>query len=331
MISPEAGIPLPGRRHEETCRCPATAGVWGDQERWVREEEVAMPYYVTDDHVHLYYEVRGKGRPVVLVHGLTANRRHFRKQTPELAGEFQVITLDLRGHGDSEVPEHGLTLPRLARDLRELTEYLELTDLSMVGWSLGAHVIFEYVKQYSCRGIAKVAVIDMAPRLLRAPDWPWGLPGVFSRKTGDFGPEDNLVMLGAMLGDWEAYSRIVAQRILNKSLFNDRMEFNDRGDFKGKADLPWLYAEARRNTPHVIIALWISLSLQDYRSVLKEITAPCLLAYGMESNYYPPENYAFMAEAMPRARTVPFAGCGHALHIQDPERFNRELIEFLRE
>jgi len=100
MISPEAGIPLPGRRHEETCRCPATAGVWGDQERWVREEEVAMPYYVTDDHVRLYYEVRGKGRPVVLVHGLTANRRHFRKQTPELAGECQVITMDLRGHGD---------------------------------------------------------------------------------------------------------------------------------------------------------------------------------------------------------------------------------------
>ena len=120
-----------------------------------------MPYYVTDDHVRLYYEVRGKGRPVVLVHGLTANRRHFRKQTPELSGEFQVVTLDLRGHGDSEAPEHGLTLPRLARDLRELMEYLELKDLSVVGWSLGAHVIFEYVKQYSCRGIAKVAVIDM--------------------------------------------------------------------------------------------------------------------------------------------------------------------------
>ncbi len=290
-----------------------------------------MPYYVTDDHVRLYYEVRGKGKPVLLIHGLTANHRHFQKQVPELAKQFQVITLDLRGHGDSEAPEHGLTLPRLARDLKEVVDYLDLNGFSLVGWSMGAHVIFEYVKQFSCQGIDKIAVIDMAPRLLKAPDWPWGLPGVISRKTGDFGPEDNLIMLGAMLGDWEAYSRIVVQRIMNRSLFNEKMEFNDEADFQGKADLPWLYAEARKNTPHVIVACWISMSLQDYRPVLKDITAPCLLAYGCESNYYPPENYAYMQEVIPRARVAPFPGCGHALHIQDHESFNRELISFLTE
>jgi pimeloyl-ACP methyl ester carboxylesterase len=109
------------------------------------------------------------------------------------------------------------------------------------------------------------------------------------------------------------------------------MEFDARADFKGREDMPWLYAEARRNTPHVIVALWISLTLQDYRPVLKEITAPCLLTYGLESNYYPPENYAYLQETLPRARTVPFAGCGHALHIQDPEPFNRELLAFLKE
>lgn len=290
-----------------------------------------MPYYVTDDHVRLYYEVRGKGKPVVLLHGLTAGRRHFRKQIPVLAEHFQVVGVDLRGHGDSEAPEHGLTLPRLARDLRELVGYLELADVSLMGWSLGAHVIFEYVKQFSCRGIEKIAVIDMAPRLLKAPDWAWGLPGVLSGKPGDFGPDDNMIILGAMLGDWEAYSRVVVQRIMNKSLFNEKMEFDARADFKGREDMPWLYAEARRNTPHVIVALWISLTLQDYRPVLKEITAPCLLTYGLESNYYPPENYAYLQETLPRARTVPFAGCGHALHIQDPEPFNRELLAFLKE
>jgi non-heme chloroperoxidase len=290
-----------------------------------------MPTYVTDDHVRLYYEVRGKGRPVLLIHGLTANHRHFKKQTPELAAHFQVITVDLRGHGDSEAPEHGLTLPRLAQDVKELMDYLDVGPFSAVGWSMGTHVIFEYVKQFSCCDLERICIIDMAPRLLAGDGWSFGLPGLKTGQTGAFDHEDNLKMLTAMLGDWDVYSRIIAQRILNKSLFNAKMAFNVQGDFPGKADLPWLYEEARHNTPHVIVALWISMSGQDYRTVLPEITAPCLITYGVESNYYPPENYAYMQSVIPSARVVPFDNCGHALHIQDPVKFNRELIAFLKD
>jgi pimeloyl-ACP methyl ester carboxylesterase len=164
---------------------------------------------------------------------------------------------------------------------------------------------------------------------MKSADWGYGLPGLFSRKMGDFGHEDNLFLLGAMLEDWERYSRIVAERILNKSLFKENLEFDRLADFKGKEDLPWLYEEARRNAPHVVVALWISMSLQDYRPVLKDILTPCLITYGLDSNYYPPENYAYMASQMPHAEVVPFEDCGHALHIQDPEKFNRLVIDFL--
>lgn len=289
-----------------------------------------MPFYVTTDHVRLYYEVRGAGRPVILIHGLTANHRHFKKQIPELAKSFRVVTFDLRGHGDSEAPEHGLTLKRLAQDLHELIDYLELGKVSIVGWSMGTHVIFEYIRSFSCGNLEKIVVIDMAPRLMKAPDWTCGLPGVFSRKTGDFGHEDNLFMLAAMLENWEGYSRVVAQRIMNKSLYNEKMEFDGAADFKGREDLPWLHEEAMRNVPHAIIAFWISMMTQDYRSLLPEITVPCLLTYGLESNYYPPENYTYMENVMRDARAVPFEGCGHALHIQDPEKFNRIATDFLR-
>jgi non-heme chloroperoxidase len=197
-----------------------------------------MPFYMTDDHVHLYYEIRGKGKPVLLIHGLMANHRHFKKQTSELARHFQVITLDLRGHGDSAAPEHGLTLKRLARDLKEFLDYLEITAVSLVGWSMGTHVIFEYIRNYSCQGIEKIIIIDMAPRLLKAEDWQFGLSGIRSRKPGDFGPEDNLIMLAAMLGDWEAYSRVVAQRIMNKSLFNERNGIQRRCGFYGQGRPP---------------------------------------------------------------------------------------------
>lgn len=290
-----------------------------------------MPYFTTDDGVRLYYSISGAGRPLVLVHGLTASSLFFQKQIPSFSEHFQVIAVDLRGHGKSETRSDHLTLNRLAADLKQLLEIRHLPRVYMVGWSMGAHVIFEFIRNYTCAVIDKIIVIEMAPKLTKTGDWPYGLPGVFSRKPGDFGHEDNLYLLSVMLNEWEAYSTIVAERILNKSLYNEKMEFNAAADFKGKDDLPWLYEETKKNKACIIAALWIAMATQDYRPVLKNITAPCLLAYGAESNYYPPENYSFMQEQIPRARIVEFKGCGHALHIQDPELFNQTAIKFLQE
>ena len=288
-----------------------------------------MPFFITDDRIRIFYKISGQGKPVVLIHGLTASHLFFQKQIPALEKNFQVIALDLRGHGASEASSDSLTLPRLAKDLKQLMEHLKTLKTSLIGWSMGAHVIFEYIKQYSCNDIEKIVIIDMAPKLLKSADWHFGLPGIFSRKQGDFGHEDNLYLLSAMLDDWEAYSRVVAQRLLNKSLYNEKMEFSATADFKGKDDLPWLYEEAGKNKAWVIAAFWIAMAIQDYRPVLKNIETPCLLTYGTESNYYPPENYQYMQELLPDARIVAFEGCGHALHLQDPALFNATVNDFL--
>ncbi len=289
-----------------------------------------MPFFHADDGTRLYYESTGKGMPVILIHGLTASHKHFKKQIPELARHFHVIACDLRAHGQSEALDQGLTMKRLAADLKNLISHLELCEMALVGWSMGAHVIFEYIKNYSCMGIDRIAIIDMAPKLMKSNDWRCGLPGLISRRTGDFGHEDNLLLLAAMLENWENYSRIVVERIMNKSLLNNQMKFDSTVDFKGKEDLPWLYQEAKKNRATVIAAYWISLCTQDYRPMLGNITVPTLLAYGMESNYYPPENYEYLKSHIQGSIVVPFAGCGHALHLQDPEYFNRVIIEFLK-
>lgn len=290
-----------------------------------------MPYYTTDDGVSLYYSICGTGKPVVLLHGLTASSLFFQKQIPEFSRHFQVITPDLRGHGKSSTRDDHLTMARLAADLKQLLETLHIDKASLAGWSMGAHVIFEFIKNYTCAAIDKMIIIDMAPRLMKNNDWSYGLPGICSRKPGDFGHEDNLYLLSVMLNDWEAYSKVVARRILNKSLYNEKMEFNADADFKGKDDLPWLDREAKQNKAWVIAAFWIAMATQDYRPVLKDITVPCLMTYGDESNYYPPENYSYMREQIPLSRVVEFKGCGHALHIQAPELFNRTVIQFLQE
>ena len=288
-----------------------------------------MAFFTADDGVRLHYETGGNGKPVVLIHGLTASSLFFRKQIPELSRHFSVMAPDLRGHGQSECGSDHLTLARLAEDLKQLLAELRISKASLVGWSMGAHVIFEYVRNYSCASIDKIVIIDMSPKLMKSADWSYGMAGIFSRKPGDFGHEDNLFLLSVMLRDWETYSRVVAQRILNRSLYNEKMEFDADADFKGKSDLPWLYEQAKKNNACVIAAFWIAMMTQDYRPVLKDLVVPCLLAYGTESNYYPPGNYDYMQKQIPDARVVPFEGCGHALHLQDPNAFNRTLLDFL--
>ena len=290
-----------------------------------------MPFFVTEDHVKLYYEDRGMGKPVILIHGLTASRRHFRKQIPVLSRNYRVIACDLRGHGDSDRPKDGLTLPRLAKDISELIAYLDLQDVTLVGWSLGGHVIFEYVKQFQCRNLHKIAIIDMAPKLMKADDWTCGLRGI-SGKFGDFTHEDNLLLMSLMSGNWEQYSALLVPRLFNRSHVEPGVNIFIDAYFPWKGDLAWLYEEAKRNAPHVILFLWISMMMQDYRPQLAEITVPCLLAWGRESNYYGEDTYAWMQAALvrsPEVSVVPFDGCGHALHIQDPERFNRTLISLI--
>jgi pimeloyl-ACP methyl ester carboxylesterase len=290
-----------------------------------------VPFFITEDHVKLYYEDRGKGRPVILIHGLTASRRHFRKQVPVLSREYRVIACDLRGHGDSDRPKDGLTLPRLAKDLSELIAYLDLKDVTLVGWSLGGHVIFEYVKQFQCQNLHKIAIIDMAPKLMKADDWTYGLRGI-SGNYGDFTHQDNLLLMSVMSDNWEQYSAMLIPRLFNRSHVEPGVNIFIDPYFPWKDDLAWLYEEARRNTPHVILFLWISMMMQDYRPQLGEITVPFLLVWGRESNYYGEDNYTYMKAALvrsPDVSVVPFDGCGHALHIQDPERFNRALMSFI--
>lgn len=290
-----------------------------------------MPFFITEDHVKLCYEDRGQGKPVLLIHGLTAGRGHFRKQIPELSRRYRVIACDLRGHGDSDRPKDGLTLPRLAKDISDLMAYLDLQDVTLVGWSLGAHVIFEYVRQFQCRNLHKIAIIDMAPKVMKADDWPCGLRGV-SGRFGDFSHEDNLLVMSVMSANWEQYSAMLVPRLFNRSHVLPGVNVFTAPDFPWKDDLGWLYEEAKRNAPHVILFLWISLVMQDYRPQLAEIDVPCLVAWGRESNYYGEDNYTYMKAALvrsPEVSVVPFDGCGHALHIQDPERFNRILIDFI--
>ena len=95
-----------------------------------------MAYIETPDGVPLYYEDRGNGEAILLIHAWTMNAEYWwQKNMPKLAESHRVIAVDLRGHGLSGKTDEGHKLAQYARDVRHLCEALDLAGATLVGSS----------------------------------------------------------------------------------------------------------------------------------------------------------------------------------------------------
>ena len=126
---------------------------------------IASKYFRTNDGVRLHYLEAGAGKPLVLIHGLSQTAEQFKFQIEGLADRYRVIALDLRGHGESEKPNFGLKIHRLAEDLREALVAANADDVTLLGHSMGCSVIWAYWKLFGAGRLGKTILTD-EPRML---------------------------------------------------------------------------------------------------------------------------------------------------------------------
>ncbi|WP_125151990.1 alpha/beta fold hydrolase [Clostridium rectalis] len=269
-----------------------------------------MAYFLTDDNMKIFYEVKGQGKPIVFIHGWTCNHMFFKKQVEELSKHYQVITYDLRGHGFSERPENGLTMERMAKDLRNLIEFLNLEEVTVAGWSMGTTIILEYVRQFSCDKLGKICFIDMTPKVVAEGDWHRGL-------FGDFSYKDNLNHIANAASDWPKLIESFVPSLFATS--GCRIE----------EDIKWVYEQVRKNTPHVVVDCWVSMSKQDYREELKKITVPCLITRGEESAFCTKDTCEYMNKKINKSKWIDYSKCGHILFMEEAKKFNKDILEFV--
>src|SRR5687767_1257363 len=136
--------------------------------------EDRLQHFTTSDGARIAWEEAGRGRPLLLLHGLMANRSFFREQWP-LAADFRLIAIDLRGHGESRGGGDAPTIARLAGDVAELADHLDLEDAIGLGWSLGATIIWHLLTGPAAHRFAAAVVVDMTPRVLNDGAWSLGL------------------------------------------------------------------------------------------------------------------------------------------------------------
>jgi pimeloyl-ACP methyl ester carboxylesterase len=267
-----------------------------------------LPTFRTTDDVTLSYTDAGRGRPVVLVHGYAAPAAAWALTIDALVeAGYRAIGFDRRAHGDSETPAHGQRMARHGRDIGELVEHLNLTDVTLIGASMGGNAIWAYVDQFGPQAVRAVVIGDQTPKMLNTPGWPYGFYGydssnaatMFARGVPETGR-------GRSVDPSAPGVLRLVQRLGGPPAFRDP---------GAPETLPLLNDHA----------------LQDWRDVVRRIPRPVLMIAARDSQFWPCEHAEAAVAENPQARAVVVERSGHAISFDQPDRFNELVLEFLRE
>lgn len=256
--------------------------------------------------VTLAVEDAGSGRPVVFVHGYSQSRLCWRNQfESDLADDFRLVALDIRGHGESDKPHDAYGDSELwAEDVRSVLTELELDDVVLVGWSYGGLVVLDYIEAF---GTDRVAGINL-------------VGGV-----SEIGTETGTARLGSeyidLIEGFVSTDAEVSVRTLRK--FVDLCVYGELSP----ADRYYMLGYNVVVPPHVRDALRDRTVRHD--SDLAALDVPVLLTHGEADAVVVPAAAREYAELIDDAALSMFPETGHSPFWERPERFHRELRDFV--
>jgi pimeloyl-ACP methyl ester carboxylesterase len=272
-----------------------------------------MPFIDAPDGTPLYYTDWGAGRPVILIHGWPLNADMWEYQAPFLAQNgFRVIAYDRRGFGRSGKPWSGYTYDSLADDLAAIIDTLDLRDAALVGFSMGGGEVARYLARHGAGRISHAALVSaVTPFLLQTGDNPDGVPqAVF---------DDFIAQLKA---DRPHFLTGFGKTFFGAGLLTSPVS---------SEILPWAANLALQASPRATTACVTAFSGTDFRLDMAAFTMKTLIVHG-DADQTVPLHVAGAAAAklVPHADFKTYPGAPHAMIITDKDRFNADLLAFLR-
>ena len=134
-----------------------------------------MPYLAASDSANLYYEETGEGKPLLFVHGWSLSSQIWLQQKEYFCIRYRCISFDLRGHGRSMPSSSGYGIDLLATDVALFIDRLCLSEVTLLGWSLGALVALAAYPAVRER-LASLVLVSGTSKYCSSTDYPYGLP-----------------------------------------------------------------------------------------------------------------------------------------------------------
>lgn len=264
--------------------------------------------------LQLYVEETGSpaGRPILFIHGFSQCRLSWGKQmASDLADDFRLVAMDIRGHGLSEKPRDVYGDSQLwADDVQAVISTLNLDRPVLSGWSYGGVIICDYLRFYGEDRIAGINLVGAVTKL----------------GTPDANPHEAFALLGSGFLELAPgfFSNDVEESV-------STMEAVLRLCMYEELRPEELYFCLGYNLivpPYVRQGLFSRALTND--DLLPRLHKPVLITHGQNDEIVRPAAAEQHAAAIPHAQKSIYPNVGHAPFFEDTERFNRELRDFTR-
>lgn len=254
--------------------------------------------------ISIAYHDRGSGFPLVFLHAFPLNRTMWVEQEQALSSRCRVITIDLRGHGESDAPLWRYTLDQAVDDVIGLLDHLSIRQTVFVGLSMGGYILFALYRRYADR----VRGLVLANTRAQA-DTVEGKEGRFQMaqtayKNGPSAIAD--LMIPKLLSPATIQTKPdLVGRV--RAMIEGNQISGIAGDLMAMAERP------------------------DSISLLNQITCPTQIIVGELDLPTPPSDAKLMAERIPGARLTILPKAGHLSNLEQPDQFNETIRTFVSE
>lgn len=249
----------------------------------------------------LHTEITGQGQAIVLIHGLFGSYENLGVIARALAGQWQVVNLDMRNHGRSDRHD-SMSYALMAEDVKDTLDHLGLDQVILLGHSMGGKIAMEFALRYPDR-VNKLILADISPvqnrprhlEILSALDGV-DLNNLQSRQQADQQLALSITETGV-------------RQFLLKSLYKEDDHFRWRFNIKALiANYQQLLEAPPSKGPY---------------------TGPVLFIKGAESDYLLPEHQSLIQQLFPHSKAKVIMGTGHWLHAEKPVAFAKIVTDFL--
>jgi non-heme chloroperoxidase len=259
-----------------------------------------------------YIDTKGTGNAVVLIHGWPLNKKSWAVNIASLmANGYRVIAYDRRGFGESDMPEQGYDYDTLADDLNRLLTELDVTNVSLVGFSMGGGEVARYIARYGEHRLASVVFASAVPPfLLQTPNNP----------NGPLSEQSALALKSDLQQDRTKFFENFTTTFFSAGT---KLRVTEK---QRQATI----AMCEESDVNAALECMEAFATTDFRADLTLITVPTLIIHGDAD------------------QTVPFTGSGkrtheivkhsqlhvisegpHGINTSDSEEFDRVVISFL--
>ncbi|OMF34698.1 alpha/beta hydrolase [Paenibacillus sp. FSL H8-0548] len=271
-----------------------------------------MGHYIeVETNVRLHVTDVGSGPAVIFLHGWPLNSRMFESQFTLLTEQgYRCIGIDQRGFGKSYAPADGYNYDRLADDIKAVIDYLKLDQAYLIGFSVGGAIAVRYMARHGGYAIRKLALLGAAaPSFTQREDYPYGMTQEQANEQIAAVKKDRPQML----------------RDFGEIFLADHAENRISQPFKD-----WLQALGLEASAWGTVRTFESLRDEDLRADVLQIKTATTIFQGELDTICPPEFAKQLLNGIDGSTLVSFENSGHGMLFDEPDKFNHELLEFLK-